>query len=300
MLDSFDEPLVYSNFCRRLMPTTDVIDADYVGVALRALYATGGVQQYRTGSAIPNLAVEDLLNGTSIPNLPEREQAKIVECFGALGDAIRASRRVSATCDALIRTYFDEALKSESAASRPLSSLAKFINGKAFTKGATGTGRVVVRIAEINSGLSASTVYNDIDVPDRHLARPGDVLFAWSGSLTAVRWFRDEAVINQHIFKVTPQDGLPAWYVLAQLDSAMAWFRGLAADKATTMGHIQRKHLDMEVPVLSGDALQRLSAICQPLWDRALAAERELLALEAILEASLGEVLEQRHEGQAA
>jgi hypothetical protein len=65
---------------------------------------------------------------------------------------------------------------------QPLSSLARFVNGRAFTKDATGTGKMVVRIAELNSGPGASTVYNEIDVDGTNLARTGDLLFAWSGS----------------------------------------------------------------------------------------------------------------------
>ena len=55
---------------------------------------------------------------------------------------------------------------------------------------------MVVRIAELNSGPGGSTVYNDVSVDEENLARPGDLLFAWSGSLTVRRWFRPEAIVN--------------------------------------------------------------------------------------------------------
>ena len=83
-----------------------------------------------------------------------------------------------------------------------IADLARYVNGRAFTKGATGTGRMVIRIAELNSGPGGSTVYHDIAAAPENIAHPGDLLFAWSGSLDVYRWHRDEALVNQHIFKV--------------------------------------------------------------------------------------------------
>jgi type I restriction enzyme S subunit len=202
---------------------------------------------------------------------PLAEQKAIAEVLGALDDKIAANRRVIDMADTLRATLWQRLCRHSEP--RPLSSLARFVNGRAFTKDATGTGRVVVRIAELNSGLSGSTVRNDIDVADDHLARPGDFLMAWSGSLTAARWFRDEAIVNQHIFKVIPTEGRSLWSVACAVDSKMADFKHEAAGKATTMGHIQRRHLDEPVlwPVLNDEN----EAQGQAIWERALAAERE-------------------------
>ena len=138
---------------------------------------------------------------------------------------------------------------------------------------------MVIRIAEINSGPGASTVYNDIDLPDVHLARPGDVLFAWSGSLAVARWYRPEAIVNQHIFKVIPNAGVPVWLAYELVQEKLADFKGIAAGKATTMGHIQRHHLDEPVPAPKKEYIATLDSELRPLWDRALAAEQESLTL---------------------
>jgi type I restriction enzyme S subunit len=150
---------------------------------------------------------------------------------------------------------------------------------------------MVVRIAEINSGPSGSTVFNDIEVPDVHLARPGDVLFAWSGSLTVTRWFRPEAIVNQHIFKVIPRDGLPVWLAFELIQMKLAAFRAIAAGKATTMGHIQRHHLDELVTVPAWRHLTTLDAELRPLWERALAAEQESLKLAELRDALLPKLM---------
>ena len=144
----------------------------------------------------------------------------------------------------------------------PLIEIARFVNGKAFTKDATDSGRVVIRIAELNSGIGSSTVYNDIDVADDHLARPGRPALRMVRLLTVQRWFRAEAIINQHIFKVIPCPDYPTWIVHQVLLRKLEEFRAIAADKATTMGHIQRRHLEEPVMIPSREGIEHST----PLW----------------------------------
>lgn len=151
------------------------------------------------------------------------------------------------------------------------------MNGGAYTKGATGTGRVVIRIAELNSGIGTSTVYNDLEVPDNKVARAGDVLMSWSGSLTVARWYRDDAIVNQHIFKVIPSNDVHVWAVACAVQTKLDQFREIAAGKATTMGHIKRS--DLDAPVAWPEISDRLNDLGTALWDRALAAERENMRL---------------------
>lgn len=259
-----------------------------------AYYLLGSLplSEMNSDSAVPGLNrahAESLMVG--LPSV--LEQQAIAATLAAIDDKIESNRRLLTAALALIRAKVDAALVD---AARPVSvaSLASFVNGGAYTKGATGTGRMVLRIAELNSGPGGSTVYNDLDVPDDKLARPGDVLMSWSGSLGVYRWFRDEAIINQHIFKVIPS-GYPAWLVFDRLEAVMPVFRGVANDKATTMGHIQRGHLETTtVDVPSSDAIDLLDAALQPLWGRLLLAERENVELALMRDTLLPELLSGR------
>lgn len=150
---------------------------------------------------------------------------------------------------------------------------------------------MVIRIAELNSGPSGSTVYNDIPVHNENTALPGDLLFAWSGSLVVQRWFRPEAIINQHIFKVIPIEGLPLWFLHGRILELLPFYRSVAAGKATTMGHIQRRHLDEPVVLPPVRQLRELDQACGPLWKSALAAERENLMLAELRDALLPKLL---------
>lgn len=243
-------------------------------------------------------AVFDSLNCADIPRFevpvpPLAEQQTIAEVLGALDDKIESNRRLAEMCRDLIRLEL-EVREDATWCEAPVSRLARFVNGGAYTSGASGTGRMVIRIAELTKGAGGSTVYNDIDVPDDHMARPGDLLMAWSGSLGIHIWLGEEAVINQHIFKVVP-DGVPAWLVFDRLERVMPEFRQIAADKATTMGHIKRHHLDdalVRVPV--GQALAELDALLSPNWSRGLAADIESRTLSSLRDLLLPELLSGR------
>lgn len=254
---------------------------------------------YNSGSVQPMLN-RNYIASVPIDVPPLKEQRAIAATLGALEDKIESNRMLVTLVPQVIRAHVSATLTSESE-SAPVATLADFVNGGAYTKGATGTGRMVIRIAELNSGPGDSTVYNELDVPDEKTARAGDILMSWSGSLGVYRWFRDEAIINQHIFKVMPT-GYPAWLVFDRLDAVLPVFRSVAADKATTMGHINRGHLSStEVKVPSQEAITNLNHIAAPLWERLLLAESETVKLTALRDTLLPELLSGRiRVGEAA
>ena len=217
-----------------------------------------------------------LLNQTVLSNIsftPPGTQARaaIAEVLGALDDKIAANRRTIDTADTLRAAIWGKATRD--AHHVLLSSLAAFINGGAFTKGASGNGRPVVRIVEMNQGVSDTTVRTDLEVKDDQVVRAGDFLMSWSGSLTTSRWFGEESILNQHIFKVIPAEGVPLWAVASAVETKMPYFQFVASNKATTMGHIQRHHLDEDVAWPTVTSALNLQGTA--LWDLALAAERE-------------------------
>lgn len=279
------------------------------------------------GAVFESLKCADIPNfELSVP--PIAEQQAIARVLGALDDKIELNRRMNRTLEelaaGLFRSWFVDFdpvvakaagrqpahLRPDLAALFPatfqdsplgpiphgwevktIEDLARYVNGRAFTKGATGTGRMVIRIAELNSGPGGSTVYNDVAAAPDNVAQPGDLLFAWSGSLDVYRWHRDEAIINQHIFKVVCAQ-YPQWFVHHQLREAMPFFQDIAADKATTMGHIKREHLSQALLALPPkDLLAAADKVFRPLYARQLANERESLTLAALRDTLLPKLL---------
>ncbi|MDK8532106.1 restriction endonuclease subunit S [Corynebacterium marquesiae] len=230
--------------------------------------STGSTVHHTSPSTISEFSFE-------IPDL--KAQKKIAEVLGALDDKIVANQTSISKIDEILRALWQKEL-SLGNIDVPLSSLASFINGKAFTKGASGTGRVVVRIAEMNSGIGSRTVYSDFDAAPDNVVDPGELLFSWSGTLMTKRWPYDQAIVNQHIFKVVPNGQLDLWALRQATDAQLEYFQMIAAGKATTMGHIKRGDLDQEVEV-PAQMSEETNQLGNSLWGLATSLEIQNLQL---------------------
>lgn len=258
------------------------------------LYAYLGPQFQRVirdrtvhGSTVDRIPLKEM-GSFPIALPPHDEQRRISSVLGALDDKIESNRRLARSLDQVAEAEYQgrfvdfvgvgELADSEIGRipvgweSRPVSQLARYVNGKAFTKFGNERGRMVIRIADLKSGPGGSTVYTDHEAGEDSVARPGDILFAWSGSLDIYRWYRSEALINQHIFKVIPSE-VPDWFIYFSLKHVMPAFQAIAADKATTMGHIKRSHLDeFSVAVPPADKMADFDGVFAPLFRRSLEA----------------------------
>lgn len=122
--------------------------------------------------------------------------------------------------------------------------LADYINGRAFKAADFADhGLHVIKITELKYGISDETASYPGEVDQKHLIRDGDVLFAWSGnpetSLDAHYWRGNDAVLNQHIFRVVPKRGIDKKYLYYLLKYLRPTFIRTARDKATSMGHVK-------------------------------------------------------------
>ncbi len=128
---------------------------------------------------------------------------------------------------------------------KSLDEIADFLNGLALQKFPASDPEdslPVIKIAEMRNGISAKSNRASCNIPDRYIVKDGDFLFSWSGSLLAKFWTGDKGALNQHLFKVTSNQ-YPPWFFSQWIFHYLGGFQTTAAAKATTMGHIQRKHL---------------------------------------------------------
>ena len=83
-----------------------------------------------------------------------------------------------------------------------LEDIGRYLNGRGFKKSEWGqSGRPIIRIQNL-TGSSSHFNYFDGHADSRNVVHPGDLLVSWAATLGVFVWRGQEAVLNQHIFKV--------------------------------------------------------------------------------------------------
>jgi type I restriction enzyme S subunit len=123
--------------------------------------------------------------------------------------------------------------------------IAEYINGRATKPSELASNGVpVIKIAELNRGITEETDRIPPElVEEKHWVTPGDLLFAWSGSVGIYRYTGPKAALNQHIFRVVAKPGIDQGFLRYLLLSCVPLFQLHVQDKRTTMGHVTKKDL---------------------------------------------------------
>jgi len=87
---------------------------------------------------------------------------------------------------------------------KTLGEVARYINDRAFKPSEwEEQGRPIIRIQNLTNSSDTLNRYAG-EVEEKYLIRDGDLLISWSATLGAFIYKGEEAVLNQHIFKVQP------------------------------------------------------------------------------------------------
>ena len=154
--------------------------------------------------------------------------------------------------------------------------LASWKNGLAFKKiNFSDSGIPVIKIAELNNGIGGTTAYtNQIFSEEVHLQKE-DLLFSWSGnpetSIDIYRFELEEGWLNQHIFKITPDENLvDRDYFYCVMKYLKSHFTQIATNKQTTgLGHVtiaDIKRISVVLPTL--EIQKKIVSYIKPLDDR--------------------------------
>ena len=254
-----------------------------------------------TGTTIPNVPLKGLRDYTlSLPSLSE--QTAIAEVLSSLDDKIdllhRQNKTLEQLAEALFRQWFvnrpEPAEGEESWEEKGLDEIAEFLNGLAcqkFPRKSGENGLPVIKIKEMRTGITESSDWATADVPEKYIIENGDMLFSWSGSLDVVLWFGGKGVLNQHLFKVS-SDKYPQWFYYFWTMHHLQEFKGIADDKATTMGHIQRHHLsDAIVIIPPKNELQRMNEIVNPLFQKIKSNTQQIHTLTQLRDSLLPKLM---------
>ena len=156
--------------------------------------------------------------------------------------------------------------------------LATWKNGLAFKKiNFSETGVPVIKIAELNNGIGGTTAYTQQKFSEDVHLNKGDLLFSWSGnpqtSIDIFRFNLEEGWLNQHIFKVTPDENVvDRNYFYFLMKNLKMYFTQIATNKQTTgLGHVTIADIKrMSVIIPSIDMQRKIVSYIKPIDDKIL------------------------------
>ena len=177
---------------------------------------------------------------------------------------------------------------------RSLDSIANYLNGLALQKFPPESETEflpVIKIAQLRAGNTNGADKASTQIKPEYVVVDGDVLFSWSGSLEVEVWNGGRGALNQHLFKVTSNE-VPKWFYFFATRQHLSDFRAIAAGKATTMGHIQRKHLtDARIAVAPPESMTKFDAVIASLFDQLVSNAQQSRSLAQLRDTLLPKLI---------
>ena len=292
--DGSDGVFVYAGFLIKFSIDPEKVNPKYVKYYCRSKQYNDWVQSFNTGSTRGNINAQTFGN-MEIP-LPERKQQDyLVSILEPIDEKIKNNKQVNDNLYAQAKAIFDKHFINIDAIPAGwrkgnLLDIANYLNGLAMQKfrpQGNEIGLPVLKIKELRQGsCDDSSELCSLRIKPEYIIHDGDVIFSWSGSLLVDIWCGGTCGLNQHLFKVT-SDIYDKWFYYLWTAHHLARFIAIAADKATTMGHIKREELaKAEVLIPCEEDYTSLTSIMQPIFeliisnrieDRKLAALRDEL-----------------------
>lgn len=210
----------------------------------------------------------------SIPML--EEQKKIASIIESINGKIERNTAINDNLEQQAQAIFRQELLQNRElppnwTTGSLLDIADYLNGLAMQKFRPVDGErglPVLKIKELRQGFcDYSSELCSPNIKPEFIVHDGDVIFSWSGSLLVDLWCGGTCGLNQHLFKVTSVK-YPKWFYYTWTAHHLARFVAIAADKATTMGHIKREDLaKAEVIIPDVASMERIGGVLQPIYD---------------------------------
>jgi type I restriction enzyme S subunit len=137
-----------------------------------------------------------------------------------------------------------------------------YINGFAFKPQHWGkTGRRIIRIQNLTDATKPAN-RTTFQPGEEFIVHPGEILVSWSATLDAFIWTEEEALLNQHIFRVIPNPTLVTKkYLFYLLKEAIVQMLKTEHLHGSTMKHINRgPFISHCVPIAPVNEQQRIVA----------------------------------------
>ena len=254
------------------------------------------VNSIHTGSAIPHISqkqIEDykiLLPGLEI-------QRRIASILSSLDRKIELNNKINAGLEEMAQAIFknwfvdfepfkDGKFVDSELGMIPegwkvgrLTEIASYMNGLAMQKFPPENNEdslPVLKIKELGQGFCGlDSDRCSCNIKDECKIHNGDVIFSWSGTLLVDVWCGGDCGLNQHLFKVTSKD-YPKWFYYYWTKHHLQEFIHIAKDKAVTMGHIKRGHLEEAlVAIPDNDSMEKAHELFEPILSKMISLRLE-------------------------
>ena len=274
------------------------IDPQYLYQILRSNDTLTQLQmlaESRSGT-FPQITYSELSNiMVSLPS--QKAQKNIVSILASLDRKIELNNKINADLEEMAQAIFKnwfvdfEPFKDgkfvdselgmipEGWKVGTLTEIASYMNGLAMQKFPPENNEdslPVLKIKELGQGFCGTDSDRcSCNIKDECRIHNGDVIFSWSGTLLVDVWCGGDCGLNQHLFKVTSKD-YPKWFYYYWTKHHLQEFIHIAKDKAVTLGHIKRGHLEEAmVAIPDNDSMEKAHELFEPILSKMISLRLE-------------------------
>ena len=274
------------------------VDADYINYIICSnIFAKYVVNYVDSESAQPNISASTISKfAFQIPSEKD-DQRRIASILSSLDRKIELNNKINADLEEMAQSIFknwfvdfepfkDGKFVDSELGMIPegwkvgrLTEIASYMNGLAMQKFPPENNEdslPVLKIKELGQGFCGTDSDRcSCNIKDECKIHNGDVIFSWSGTLLVDVWCGGDCGLNQHLFKVTSKD-YPKWFYYYWTKHHLQEFIHIAKDKAVTMGHIKRGHLEEAlVAIPDNDSMERAHELFEPILSKMISLRLE-------------------------
>ena len=272
-------------------------NAEFLSYYIKSALFQSVLKSIVVGSAIPTLSQKNLAN--IMINVPKEveDQRRIASILSSLDRKIELNNKINADLEEMAQAIFknwfvdfepfkDGKFVDSELGMIPkgwkvgtLTEIASYMNGLAMQKFPPENNEdslPVLKIKELGQGFCGTDSDRcSCNIKDECKIHNGDVIFSWSGTLLVDVWCGGDCGLNQHLFKVTSKD-YPKWFYYYWTKHHLQEFIHIAKDKAVTMGHIKRGHLEEAmVAIPDNDSMEKAHELFEPILSKMISLRLE-------------------------
>ena len=297
--DGTDGAFVYAGFLIKFSLDPKKVNPKFIKYFCQSEQYKQWVRSFNTGSTRGNINAQTF--GNMEIALPGRKQQDhLVSILESIDKKIKLNKKINDNLYAQVKAIFSENFLNldflpDGWKTGNLLDIADYLNGLAMQKYRPQDGESglpVLKIKELRQGIcDNNSELCSPSIKSEYIIHDGDIIFSWSGSLLVDIWCGGTCGLNQHLFKVT-SNNYDKWFYYLWTAHHLDRFIAVAADKATTMGHIKREELEKaEVIIPSKCDYKRISALIKPLFDLIISNRIENRKLTALRNTLLPKIM---------